>query len=1288
MRIKRQSNQKSSVINADVNYGSINSSYCNSMGSDFCCNILKPCSIEEHLAALATRTSMAQALYGIWIGDKLRIAKMLSLISSPPFQTFSDHGSGHSEMILSIMSRLLGNRLCQLGATDTWMLLQCAYRHDLGMYIEYKDIQNALVDPAFVKCLNKSLYDDNSDMRESAKNVSERLEDLKARYANLGETANHMPDLTRHFMVILARYFRRRHAERSKKLLLNEMEESTDHHLVPMRIWRLIADICAGHGSKGKLDTIKRPYKEMGLDNDEIHPRLIQILLRLGDTLDLDNNRFNNYQLAQWGVEGDAPFDSQAHIRKHKSLAHLHVDTKTVSLIARMDYSDNKRPPIHSTMSDEAYWERIREKSKLFEHEKLHAGEVAHELGETEQRLMEKMIELEEQRKYDRKILKIKQAASRLVRQYMHEIKDELDFFALNWQFIAPESFCSSAPVFDATNSEIWWRSKKLDEEIVDLEYTMSHRRASEIMQGTSLYGDANYEGTSVDRKYYHRLIFLREFVQNGMDAMKIQLYRNIINNKYGTSPKLDDKKPINWQVLDVMEIVSGLPHYKMMIEVHYRLTDDALIFRIIDSGSGIDKKTMKLMKDVGATRPHEIQEEISKMPDWLRPSGGFGIGMQSVYAVTNSFVGVSQAYSDQKKHLLMFDYKQSGGSLFAEEFTDGDETENNRYKKYKFGTMFEIEITRERIVEDQEDLMFEGVTSYDYDVKCVFKQIKDRISLLLGQDIFPIQLRFFVDDVEVKAESSTPSNFEIGAFDWIYKIYTKSIVVPFADNDHCFTCFDEHNGKSMIRTFNKVNNMLLDICFTNASHTEYFYRGQNVPEVRETGLFIYPGCEIVVRHWGRKAEDTLVVSRNKLLTEAKSPIYQQITESVDEALGMYIGHIKNDISLLDGLNIRCLAEAIYHYSIRTAYHPTVVTLNKDDCINLYNNIVHLLKHESHTHKGLTLDYTTAKTSDNGVLDSSIYKKPFTQLWYIHRNAIYKRNDKEKLQQFNRGANDTEDDYGKSIFTLGKNEFIDYAFSCTGTELGADEFILFDDHLQCLYRQRANVYVSKINYLTFTRKEYPQWIYQLSDKPIDMIGANDATQTAIIEHALIPFRYDVDDEKERTKYDYPLVKLLRGRPVVPGFEIFRGLNVHTLPTLNENFDDTSFYTQLGNYFIWPFSYNQLERINDWFHKPFNNNADLTNPDMNFLKKCKIIAKALNKDNRTYRALIKFVSENLSPNSQKWSTPGRPIGDYASKETIERNICERYEEIIIRVLWPRYLYPLFCSGKLNANQGTN
>lgn len=76
------------------------------------------------------------------------------------------------------------------------------------------------------------------------------------------------------------------------------------------------------------------PQNEVGIDINDAHPRYIACLLRLGDLLDLDNNRFSDVFLRS---VKSIPKDSLLHKEKHFSITHFSVDTTTIDITASCD---------------------------------------------------------------------------------------------------------------------------------------------------------------------------------------------------------------------------------------------------------------------------------------------------------------------------------------------------------------------------------------------------------------------------------------------------------------------------------------------------------------------------------------------------------------------------------------------------------------------------------------------------------------------------------------------------------------------------------------------------------------------------------------------------------------------------------------------------------------------------------------------------------------------------------------------------------------------------------------
>jgi hypothetical protein len=90
--------------------------------------------LENHLETFSKNPNY-HMLWISWNSEKEEYIKRLSTISHK-FNSYSLHDESHSRIILNRIEALLGvDRILLLSPTDTWLLLQCAYTHDIGMCI-------------------------------------------------------------------------------------------------------------------------------------------------------------------------------------------------------------------------------------------------------------------------------------------------------------------------------------------------------------------------------------------------------------------------------------------------------------------------------------------------------------------------------------------------------------------------------------------------------------------------------------------------------------------------------------------------------------------------------------------------------------------------------------------------------------------------------------------------------------------------------------------------------------------------------------------------------------------------------------------------------------------------------------------------------------------------------------------------------------------------------------------------------------------------------------------------
>lgn len=295
--------------------------------------------LEEHLKSLCNDYPQYKHLYASLELDKIEISKVLTeIIFNTPH--FSDHEISHSESIINKIQMLLGRkRIEKLEPTETWLIIMAAYTHDLGMVIFHEQLKkdwkgNELQE--FISENSKESFD--PDLQRACS----LLKDLEPE----DFTQNLLwPVEVKHSVnMVISSFYRKNHAKNSmfdiEKSSLNNNEKLflVSNVNVNRRIIKLLAQIAYSHSwSDFKKILNNFPYQTNGCINDKIHPRFISCLLRIGDLLDLDNNRFNKYNES---MIGNLPKISQIHKDKHESITHFLVTPSLIEISAECKNSN------------------------------------------------------------------------------------------------------------------------------------------------------------------------------------------------------------------------------------------------------------------------------------------------------------------------------------------------------------------------------------------------------------------------------------------------------------------------------------------------------------------------------------------------------------------------------------------------------------------------------------------------------------------------------------------------------------------------------------------------------------------------------------------------------------------------------------------------------------------------------------------------------------------------------------------------------------------------------------
>lgn len=204
-------------------------------------------------------------------------------------------------------------------------------------------------------------------------------------------------------------------------------------------------------------------------------------------------------------------------------------------------------------------------------------------------------------------------------RRFVTWLETEVDFLTKYWSKIAPQDLGGYAPCFDC--KELLINGVQDIEGVAGLKFEISQDKAFQIIEGSNLYED--------------RFVFIREVIQNALDTSKLQLWNDLTSGVYQAW-----MNPAGAEVLQPYDLDQKIyENYPIQVRLT-TLTDGRVQVEVTDRGTGISVEAFKRMCNVGVSNAgsEQIQKTIEGMPRWLRPTAGFGIGLQSIFLLTDHF--------------------------------------------------------------------------------------------------------------------------------------------------------------------------------------------------------------------------------------------------------------------------------------------------------------------------------------------------------------------------------------------------------------------------------------------------------------------------------------------------------------------------------------------------------------------------------------------------------------------------------------------------------------------------
>ena len=231
----------------------------------------------------------------------------------------------------------------------------------------------------------------------------------------------------------------------------------------------------------------------------------------------------------------------------------------------------------------------------------------------------------------------------RVMRQWTDWINDMCKFLALNWSTISPHDFGNAPRI---SQCELLLRGNKKWLKFSDMHYSVSGKRMFEILKGSGIYRN--------------RFVCIRELIQNAEDAVMIRMFaENILKgtDKVTEEEILEALRHIEWDKYMITGRISRKDNMHIIIEIH-------------DNGTGVSLEDIERIASVSKMGGKK-KAVIEKMPVWFRPSGVFGMGLQSVFMLTDEFVMITKTIDEPAKKITFHSADNSDGYIIIEDYNE-----------------------------------------------------------------------------------------------------------------------------------------------------------------------------------------------------------------------------------------------------------------------------------------------------------------------------------------------------------------------------------------------------------------------------------------------------------------------------------------------------------------------------------------------------------------------------------------------------------------------------------------
>lgn len=711
----------------------------------------------EHLLETKTAGKKSHVFFTQWQVAKDYVPQVLNTISQV-FPHYSLHDRTHSETIIYNIGRIVGMKtLEKMSSIDLWMILSAAYYHDMGMAVFSNEKTSSFQDKEFVGFLKSCQSEESSPLHDYA--ICFEIKEEKVYYKNDFLSAKSY-DAAR---FLLAEYFRRKHGERANDSVSSDISINLPGSPIPKRIINVLGSICYAH-TQSFDKVMELPFCEAGIDHEDCHPRYIACLLRLGDLLDIDSNRFSEVLLQ---TLPSIPIDSIWHKEKHMAIKHLQINDIKIEATAECDDYD----------------------------------------------------------------------VADVTNRWFSLIDSEMYNQMKNWNDIVPDASYGFLPTLG--EMEVVLKGYDTINGKDRPSFKIDPTKAIEMLQGAGLYNEPHQ--------------CFRELLQNSVDATILRVFAESEENGTPISDRDDFYKRCSSFPIKVAITKEKIEQDKIDWSI-----------KISDCGIGMSKSDLSFLTTTGSSNKNiEKRKIVERMPEWMRPSGTFGIGFQSVFLLTDS-VKIKTRKLNKEEVLNVSLYNPAGkkeGSVLLQ-------TLLNEHKPY--GTDLEFNIVRKTIPDNWKVAMKPSMATrviYSYD--------------FVNDDSLDIDIAKVIDEIYQFAEASyLPIHI---------KLDDQDEVVLNSGGRKEFKYFDKETG--------------LELSIASSEHiSRIYYRNQIVSK----GSLALNYLSFQVNILSGDAKDILTLNRDDI----QSKFYKTLRKKVMKTA---VGFLKTHYDELDG-ELKKYASMFLHF--------------------------------------------------------------------------------------------------------------------------------------------------------------------------------------------------------------------------------------------------------------------------------------------------------------------------------------------------------------------------------------